>query len=64
MHARAGEWERALPLLRSAVEEEPRWPEALRRMAAVDRMPADLVAEIESRLARAGRLTDRPSSRL
>jgi uncharacterized Ntn-hydrolase superfamily protein len=50
MHARTGEWEAALPLLRSAIEEEPRWSEALRRMAAVDRVPADLVAEIESKL--------------
>jgi len=50
MHARAGEWTAALPLLRGAVEEEPRWPEALRRMAAVDRLPADLVAEIERKL--------------
>jgi tetratricopeptide (TPR) repeat protein len=61
MHARAGEWMEALPLLRSAVEEEPRWPEALRRMAAVDRLPADLVAEIEAKLAMAGRSTGRSS---
>jgi hypothetical protein len=50
MHARAGEWEAALPLLRSVVHEEPRWSEALRRMAAVDHLPADLLSEIESRL--------------
>jgi uncharacterized Ntn-hydrolase superfamily protein len=50
MHARAGEWEEALPLLRSVVEEEPRWSEALRRMAAVDRVPPDLVTEIEQHL--------------
>jgi len=50
MHARAGEWGDALPLLRSIVEEEPRWPEALRRMASVERIPPQLVAEIEQRL--------------
>ncbi|HEX6351011.1 MAG TPA: DUF1028 domain-containing protein [Candidatus Dormibacteraeota bacterium] len=50
MHARAGEWEEALPLLRSAVEEEPRWVEALRRFAAAGRMPPELVAEAERRL--------------
>ena len=50
MHARAGEWEQALPLLRSAADVEPRWPEALRRMAAVDRLPPELVSEIERRL--------------
>ena len=50
MHARAGEWEEALPLLRSAVDEEPRWSEALRRLAAAGRIPLELVSEMESKL--------------
>jgi len=50
MHARAGEWKEAVPLLRSIVDEEPRWPEALRRMAEVERIPPQLVAEIEQHL--------------
>ena len=50
MHARAGEWEEARRLLRSVIEEEPRWREALRRMAAVERLPPGLVAEIEHQL--------------
>ena len=50
MHARAGEWSEAVPLLRSIVDEEPRWPEALRRMAEVERIPPQLVAEIEQHL--------------
>lgn len=50
MHARAGEWEEALPLLRSAFDEEPRWSEALRRLAAAGRISPELVSEMESKL--------------
>jgi uncharacterized Ntn-hydrolase superfamily protein len=50
MHAGAGEWEQALPLLRTALEEEPRWPEALRRLAAAGRIRPELISEMESRL--------------
>lgn len=48
--AGAGEWDEALPLLRGAVEEEPRWEEALRRLVPAGRLDADLAAAIERRL--------------
>jgi uncharacterized Ntn-hydrolase superfamily protein len=48
--AAAGEWEEALPLLRGAIAEEPRWLETLRRMVPSGRLKAELVAEVEGRL--------------
>jgi len=50
MHGRAGEWEEALSLLRTVLEEEPRWAETLRRMGVAGRVPPELVAEIQTRL--------------
>jgi uncharacterized Ntn-hydrolase superfamily protein len=48
--AQAQEWDEALPLLRQAMADEPRWVETLRRMVPAGRITADLVAEIEARL--------------
>ena len=49
-HAQAGEWEEALGLLRTVLESEPRFREALRRMDSVGRVPPGLADQIESRL--------------
>ncbi len=49
-HAEAGDWDAAMPLLKSVVDAEPRFREALRRMASVGRVPADLAEQIETRL--------------
>jgi uncharacterized Ntn-hydrolase superfamily protein len=46
----AGEWEEALPLLRRAIAEEPRWREALRRLPPAGLGTDEAVHEIEVRL--------------
>jgi uncharacterized Ntn-hydrolase superfamily protein len=48
--ARDGQWDEALRLLGEAIAAEPRWRVALPRFVPAGRIPAELVAEIESRL--------------
>ncbi len=47
-----GDVERGLPLILRAIAIEPRWTETLRRLVAVDRVPAETARAIESRLSR------------
>jgi uncharacterized Ntn-hydrolase superfamily protein len=49
--AREGAWDEALPLLRSAVEAEPRWEQALPRYVPAGRVSAEVAAEVARRLA-------------
>ncbi len=48
--AMTGDLDRGMPLIARAVAVEPRWTETLRRLATVDRVPADVARTIEQRL--------------
>jgi uncharacterized Ntn-hydrolase superfamily protein len=45
-----GEWDEALPLLREAIAQEPRWELALPRLVPAGRLSAELAAELRDRL--------------
>jgi len=49
--ATAGDFEGGTALIGEAVRQDGRWLETIRRLARVDRVPADLAASIEARLA-------------
>jgi uncharacterized Ntn-hydrolase superfamily protein len=48
--AQAGELDAGCKLMERAVAKDPRWIETLHRLVAVDRLPKDLAAQIETRL--------------
>lgn len=49
--AEAGDIDGAIPLIAEVVRKDPRWLETMRRLVAVDRVPKELAASIEARLA-------------
>ena len=49
-----GEWDEAVTLFREAIAAEPRWEQALPRLAPAGRVSPELVAEVQSRLGAQG----------
>ena len=49
-YAQAGQWDDAVALVREVIAVEPRFREALSRMASVGRVPADIAEQLQSRL--------------
>ncbi len=53
--AQAGQLDEGCALIAVAVAKDKRWIETIRRLVAVDRLPADLASEIEARLTASSR---------